>query len=113
MTNRFLGEGQVVAGGVTYRLRFDMNVLADLEERTGKNSVDVMKALDGGGSVKALREICHAMMMLHHPEATLLEAGNVISENLQAVMQIITSAMPPDDKARAPGNRAAKAGARR
>ena len=107
---RLLGEGEVKAGGETWRLRFDMNVLADLEEQTGLNPVQIMTALQGdGGSVKLLRTVCHAMLKRHHPDATIEVAGDILSEAMDQLMAIIGAAMPADGQGE-PGNAGAKAG---
>lgn len=107
---RLLGEGEVQAGGETYRLRFDMNVLADLQESTGKNPVKIMAALqDDGGSVALLRTVCHAMLKRHHPGVGVEIAGDILSEDMESLMKIISAAMPPEAQG-GPGNRGAKAG---
>lgn len=113
---RMLGEGAVEAAGKSWRLRFDMNVLADLQERTGKTPVQVMSELQGeGGSVLMLRTVCHAMLKRHHPEAAIEVAGDILSENLDDLMKIIQAAMPDPTAAAGPdaggsGNAVAKAG---
>lgn len=113
MANRFLGEGDVSANGKTYRLRFDMNVLADLQDQLGKNPVAIMEQLQAdGGDLALLRRVCRAMLQRHHPEADMVLAGDILSEGMDEVMAVIASSMP-DDAGRAPGNRKAKAGARR
>jgi hypothetical protein len=92
---RVLGDGEAKAGGKTWHLRFDMNVLADLQEETGKNPVQIMSELqDDGGSVVLARVVCHAMLKRFHPEATLQDAGDILSEDMDAMMTTITAAMP-------------------
>jgi hypothetical protein len=107
---RILGEGEVTAGGETFRLRFDMNVLADLQETTGKTPVEIMSGLqDNSGSVVLLRTVCHAMLKRHHPEAPIEVAGDILSENMESLMAIISAAMPAQAQGD-PGNAGAKAG---
>lgn len=109
---RLLGEGTAVAGGETWRLRFDMNVLADLKDRVGLNPVQIMTGLQGeGGDVSLLRVVCHAMLKRHHPEAPIEVAGDILSEDMDGLMAIISAAMP-DSAQGEPGNGAAKAGLR-
>lgn len=111
--SRFLGEGRVVAGGETYLLRFDMNVLAEIEEETGRSSVEVLAEMDGGSpSIKTLRMMCRAMLMRHHPDATVQTAGDILSEDMDGFMKIVQAAMPAD-KDGLSGNGRAKAGRRR
>lgn len=107
---KFLGEGTVTAGGVEWHLRFDMNVLADLEERLGENPVAVLSALDGDNpSIKTLRVVCHAMLKRHHREAGMEVAGDILSEDMEGFMSIITASMPTDGGG-ALGNARAAAG---
>ena len=107
---RLLGDGEAKAGGETWRLRFDMNVLADLEETTGMNPVTIMSGLqDKGGSVKLLRTVCHAMLKRHHPDASIQVAGDILSEDLDSLMAIISAAMPAEGSGGA-GNGQGKAG---
>lgn len=107
---RLLGEGEAKAGGATYRLRFDMNVLADLKDRTGLNPVQIMTGLQGdGGDVSLLRVVCHAMLKRHHPTEPIEVAGDILSEDMDSLMAIISAAMP-DTTQGEPGNAGAKAG---
>jgi hypothetical protein len=107
---RILGEGAVKVGDVTWRLRFDMNVLADLQEVTGKPIEAVLAELQGGiDAVTTLRVVCHQMLLHHQPEATIRDAGGVLSEDMEAVMAIIVAAMPQPGEGDL-GNAKAKAG---
>lgn len=108
--SRLRGEGTVTAEGQTYRLRFDMNVLADLQERTGKNASAIMEELQAdGGSIQMLRVVCHEMLQRHHPGASIGIAGDILSEDVAGVMAVIQAAMPTTPAAD-PGNGGAKAG---
>lgn len=99
--NRFLGEGEVAAGGKTYRLRFDMNVLADLEERTGRNPVELLGELDSKNpSPSTLRQVCHAMLQRHHPDAGLDVAGDILSEAMDRFLAVLMAAVPGGEAAR-------------
>lgn len=101
---RLLGEGSVTAGGQTYTLRFDMNVLADLEEQTGMKPVELMTSLqDEGGSVVVIRKVCHAMLKRYHSEAKIEVAGDILAEDMDGLMAIISAALPPPAKGQ-PGN---------
>lgn len=93
--SRFLGEGEVTAGGQTWRLRLDMNVLADLEERTGRNPVELLAEMDKGNpSPSTLRKLCHAMLHRHHPEAGPEIAGDILSENTAQFLAVVMAAVP-------------------
>lgn len=100
---RFIGEGVVEAGGQSYRLRFDMNVLGVIEELTGRNPVEVLSEMDGGkASIVTLRQLCHAMLMRHHPGASVETAGDLLSEDMEGVMAIVNAAISGADKGAAP-----------
>jgi hypothetical protein len=108
---RMLGEGDVSAGGVAYRLRFDMNVLADLKDRTGLSPVKIMTGLqDDGGDVSLIRIVCHAMLKRYHPAEPIETAGDILSEDMDGLMAVIAAALP-EAALGEPGNAAAKAGA--
>ncbi len=92
---RLLGEGEVKVGDKVWRLRFDMNVLADLEESTGKSAMAVLAELDSGDRMMASRRtVCLAMLKRYHPEATAQDAGDILSEDPAAFMAILQSVMP-------------------
>ena len=108
MAGGLLSEFTVEAEGVAYRLRMDMNALVAFEEMTGgKNAFEAIEEMGKGkGSFRDMRHLVRAMLLRHRPEATLVEAGDVMSSGLQAVMDGISAAMPqavdmPED---APGN---------
>lgn len=111
--SRFLGEGTVQANGQAYRLRFDMSTLAEVEERTGRNPVEILAEMDGAApSIATLRRLCHAMLLRHHPEASLETAGDILSEDMEGFMAIVQAALPQDGE-RPSGNGGAKAARRR
>lgn len=109
---RVRGEGHVVVDGVTWRLRFDMNVLAELQEKTGQPIEVVLAELDKGPSaIATLRKVCHEMLLHDQPQATIRDAGAVLSEDLEGVMAVISAAMPQAGVGEL-GNGAAKAAKR-
>jgi hypothetical protein len=110
---KMLGEGSATAGGKDWKLRFDMNTLADLEEMTGKPAQQVLKDMEdqNGKPMLARRLVCHAMLLHHHPEATIRDAGTILSEDTAAFAAVLKAALPDAD-VRAVGNVKAKAGRR-
>lgn len=105
MVNHFKGEGEVKVDGKIWRLRFDFNVLADLET-SGRRAGDVLAEIDGVmPSIGTLRMVCHLMLRRHHPDATLEDAGDILSEDAGAVMAVIRAANPEVSE----GNAGAKA----
>ena len=110
MVNHFKGEGEVKADGKTWTLRFDMNVLANLERQTGKRAMQFLEDMDNGEApIDTRRMICHAMLRKHHPEATIDDAGEILSEDMDGFMAVLQAALP-DRRQDQPGNAEAKAG---
>ena len=101
MANRFRGQVAAIFQGVEYTLVLDWNALAEFESMTGKNAMDVIQGAGGKTpmSFTDTRAIVLSAMRRHHPEATLADAGDLLSEDMTLVAALI-SASTPD----APGN---------
>ncbi len=113
MANRFLGEGTAFADGKTWTLRFDMNTLGNLERELGRPAMAILEEMDNGKTpVDTRRMICHAMLHKYHPDATIDDAGEILSEDPDAFFAVLQGAMPGQDGG-APGKPKAKAGKRR
>ena len=98
---KFLGEGEVTANGKTWRLRFDMGTLAELEEMfPGRRAADILQEIDGDKpSMSVMRKLCRAMMLRHHKDATLDDAADLLSEAAETVMAIVIAANPEAEDA--------------
>lgn len=95
MANRFKGETTVEVAGKVWRLVLDFNALCHFEGASGKNAMEVMQAFEGGKhSSTDLRHLMCAMLARHHPEATVEDAGDLLSEGLDVVGQALAAAMP-------------------
>ncbi len=97
MANRFLGEVTVEAGGKTYKLRIDWNSMCEFEDATGKDAMATLQEFEGNaGSVSAkdLRTLMWSCMLHHHPEASPRDAGDLLSENIEALTEVIKASMP-------------------
>jgi hypothetical protein len=95
MANRFLGEVSVDAGGKSYKLRMDFNAMCEFEDATGKDALEVLAGMEGGkASVKHLRALAWAALRKHHPDTTLEDAGEIISENTDLVKTLLEATMP-------------------
>lgn len=108
MANRFRGEITAACDGVTYTLRMDMNTLAAFEDATGKLPLDWLDEAAQGKlhRVAEIRTMLRCAMLRHHPDATDQLAGDVLSEDGEAVMRLIEAAVPQVE-APAPGNQPA------
>jgi hypothetical protein len=93
---RLEGELVWVNRTLTYRLRFDFNVMADFEEQTGGR--DIMSALspaDGAApSMVDLRRIFWLCFAAYHPEVDLREAGRLYSADTTVLEQLLRQCMP-------------------
>jgi hypothetical protein len=95
MANRFFGEVDVEAAGVTYKLRMDFNAMCEFEDITGVNAMDAFAAFEKGNiSVKNMRAMMYAFLKRHQPNVTLDEAGEILSENMGALEAVVASSMP-------------------
>lgn len=82
MANKNKGEVALKAGEKEYILRFSANALCDLESSTGKT---IMQIMDGVKNIENLsmttvRAMLWAGLKEHHPEVTIMDAGNIIGE---------------------------------
>lgn len=101
MANRFKGE--VTAGD--YTLRCDFNAMCDFEGATGESALDVFERFESGGvKVTHMRAMMWAFMQHHHPEATMQEAGELLSENTDVLGQVIQASSPTHGEIGEAGN---------
>ena len=95
MANQFLGEVTVQGGGKTYTLRCDFNAMAEYETATGKSAMTAIVAFgEGKATVSDSRHMMLACMVRHHPDSTLMDAGDLLSSNTSALRDVIQATMP-------------------
>lgn len=100
MSNRFLGEATATLDGKAYTLRCDFNAMCEFEDATGKDALATFEAFEAGKvSVKDMRAIMWSFMLHHHPEATLTEAGELLSADVDVLMNVIRAASPSASEA--------------
>lgn len=105
MSNRFLGEASAQVDGKVWTLRCDFNAMAEFEGATGQDAMTAFEAAeDGEVSVVDLRHLVRACLLRHHPEATLRDAGDVLSQDMGVVQRLIAASMPTEGEAAALGN---------
>lgn len=105
MANRFKGKVTTSVEGQEYTLVLDFNAMAEFEDRHGKNALDVLQAMEQGkGSAKDMRALVHVCLLTHQPDATLEEAGDILSEDPGVIARLVAAAMPDAAKASAAGN---------
>ncbi|MBR9893331.1 hypothetical protein GYB14_16655 [bacterium] len=95
MANRFLGEADVTVDGKSYKLRFDFNTMCWFTDRTGKDAIKAMAGAESGDlDLRDMRVLMQCCLLHHSPDATLQEAGNVLSQDFGALLRVIQAAMP-------------------
>lgn len=113
MANRFRGEVSISVEGRSFTLRMDFNAMAEFEDATGRAALDVFQEAEKGTArMSTIRAIVFAALTRHHPDATVQDAGDILSEDPGVVQRLMAAAAPDGEpgKARAkPGK--ARAGA--
>lgn len=91
------GEIRVPCGGRIWTMCLDFNALCDFEEETGRNAIEVLAAIEGGEGVRLsdMRVLVHCALRRHHPDATLIDAGDVVQASPDALAEAMTAAAPP------------------
>lgn len=109
--HRFMGEAVAEAGGRRWKIRLDFNALADMEEATGRGALDLLEDYEAGKiNISGLRALLHACLLRHQPDATLFDAGDILTEDPGAFERALAAAQPKGD---APGVSGAARGKRR
>lgn len=105
MANGFKGEATAQVDGKTFTLRLDFNAMCAFEEATGRDAMEVLEGLERGKyRATDLRALVWSMLHRHHPEATVADAGDILSSDLQALMRVIEAARPQVEPGVAVGN---------
>lgn len=94
-----VAEETVTVGDQEYTIRADMNALAEFEEKTGRNAMEALQEFqDDEISVVSLRNLVWCLLQRHHPNATLAEAGDVLSHDMAALGRVFEKAFPEPEK---------------
>lgn len=95
MANRFKGEVAVQHEGREYVLVLDFNTLADFEDKTGRDPLSWLDGV-GKGSVKLsdMRAMVWAAMTQQEPDATIRDAGALLSEYPDVLTRLVQAAAP-------------------
>lgn len=98
MSRRDEGESVFTADGQDWRLRFDMNAMADFAEETGRADNSLPDLIDYIGSgkltVPETRKLVWVLLREHHPDVTERQAGRLAFAAMQALEGAMTSALP-------------------
>lgn len=116
MANPHRGDVDLVAGGETYRLRLDINAIAELEEHTGQSINEIAAALNDTATMRMslARAVFWGATRSTHPELSISDAGDIMSEAgfakaMEAVGAAFLRAFPEADESARP-RKAGKAG---
>jgi hypothetical protein len=105
MGNRFKGEVSITIDGKVWTLVCDFNAMITFEEATGKDAMDAFEqAEESDVSLPDLRHMVHAFLQAHHPDATLRDAGDIMSEDVGVVARLVAAASPTEAEAGGLGN---------
>lgn len=75
MANPLRGEVDLAFGDKTYTLRLSVNALCEAEALLGQTVNEIIASLD---RVTTLRALMWAGLVEHHPNVTIIEAGDLI-----------------------------------
>jgi len=111
MANKFLGEVTAECDGKTFTLRCDFNAMCWFEEATGENALKVFEDFEGGGiSASMMRKMMLAFLQRHHPDATIEDAGDIMSVDVDSLARLMQAATPtPEENGRVGKKKAVKA----
>lgn len=82
MANPHRGDVDLAAGGKTYRLRLDINAIAELEDHTGQSINEIAAALNDPATMRMslARAVFWGAMRSTHPEVSIKDAGEIMHE---------------------------------
>ena len=83
------------AAGEVWRLKFGVNALADMEERTGKSVNEIFASLSGNGvRLGVLRTVLASGLAQSHPGLTLPAVGDLMDEvGMAQIVKFIETAI--------------------
>lgn len=98
MGNKIMGEITVSVGDKDWILVCDFNALADYEDRTGEKAFDLIAEMDSPApSVSKMRQLMLSSLLDRQPDATLRDAGRVMSADQDALARAFDAAFPEPD----------------
>jgi len=95
VANKFKGDVSFESGEKTYTMRFSANALCEIEEALGMgiNTVSNLLADKETMRLKMVRVVFWAGLRDHHPETTLHQAGEIITDlSLGEAMLLVSKA---------------------
>ena len=95
--NRFKGEVTLEDGTI---LVLDFNSISELESMLDVNGIEFLTNLESGKLDRAdhLRYFVLASMLKHQPDATLADAGDILSEYTDIHLELLKSTLPDPEE---------------
>lgn len=99
------GAIKVEVDGKSWTLLCDFNALCDFTDATGEDALGFIASMEDGRDpdVRKVRHMIHCMLIQTHADATLKDAGRILSVAPAAMMQAIDAATPEVDEDDASG----------
>ncbi|CUH66812.1 hypothetical protein TG4357_02654 [Thalassovita gelatinovora] len=91
------GEVRIPDGDMTWTVVMNFNTLCDFEEVSGEESaLDFVERLEQGETISAtrMRQLFYCGLKQSHPEVDLADAGRLLSDHPDAVLQAMMAASP-------------------
>ena len=117
MANPHRGDVDLVAGDKTYRLRLDINAIAELEDHTGKGINQIAEELADPATMRIgmARAVFWGATRSTHPEITIKDAGVIMTDAgfadaIDAINTAFVRAFPDMAGEASEGERPRKAG---
>ncbi|MBU2936982.1 MULTISPECIES: hypothetical protein [Pacificibacter] len=100
------GAINVTVDGTNWTLLCDFNAMIDFQEETGQDATEFLEKLEQRGAKDApsmatlmplMRKFIWACLVQSHPDATLRDAGRIISVAPNALMNAVGAAFPDSE----------------
>ncbi|MGJ8561685.1 MAG: hypothetical protein ACSHX3_15755 [Litorimonas sp.] len=100
------GAINVTVDGANWTLLCDFNAMIDFQEETGQDATEFLEKLEQRGAEDApsmatlmplMRKFIWACLVQSHPDATLRDAGRIISVAPNALMNAVGAAFPDSE----------------
>ena len=99
MSNRIRGEATARTESGDWKIVIDFNAIAGWEEATDTSWVVFEGRIKAGTSrMSDLRHLCHQALLRNHPDATLADAGDILSEDMGAFNAAMEAAFPAPEE---------------
>jgi hypothetical protein len=97
------GAINVTVDGTDWTLLCDFNAMIDFQELTGRDATEFLESLEKGDEEKRsgmatvmplMRQFIWTCLVQNHPDATLKDAGRILSVAPNALMNAVGAAFP-------------------